>query len=346
MTSTLVSPTTLRDPVLVVDGLTVTHRGRRAATLLCDRVSLSVRPGEIVGLVGESGSGKSLTSMAILGLLPSGVSVTEGSIRLDGEELVGAVPRRMQQVRGDRIAYIAQDATASLNPVLRVGTQIVESLRTHLGLTREEARSRAVELLDDVGIPDPAARLQAFPHELSGGMRQRVVIAIALACDPDVIIADEPTTALDVTIQAQIIKLIASLARDRDLGVLLISHDLGVVSGVTDRTLVMYSGRIVEVVRSADLLASARHPYTRALLEATPRLSGARRERFTTIPGRPPHPAERPSGCAFHPRCPRATERCRTELPSTKDGGVACWHPHGRAYAAASPAASPRDVGV
>ncbi len=317
-------------PVLTVEHVTVTFAGRDRRTVLCDDVGFSLAPGELVGLVGESGSGKSMTSMAILGLLPAGASITSGSVRLIDEELTSATPKRLQQIRGARIAYIAQDATASLNPVLKIGTQIVEVLTTHLDESRAEARRHAIELLDRVGIPDPERRMDAFPHELSGGMRQRVVIAIALACRPSVIIADEPTTALDVTVQAQVIRLIADLAAENDTAVLMISHDLGVIASVTDRTLVMYSGRIVEELPSSRLGEDARHPYTRALLHATPSLHGESRKRFETVPGQPPDPTTRPSGCAFHPRCPRRVEICSDRVPELGSDAVACWNPHTR----------------
>lgn len=299
------------------------HYGRR--TVLCDEVSFSLGSGEVVGLVGESGSGKSITAMAVLGLLPKGASLAKGTIWLDDENLTEAGLRRMQQIRGARIAYIAQDATASLNPVLKIGTQITEVMRTHTSMSQEQSRRRAVELLDKVGIAEPGRRLSSYPHELSGGMRQRVVIAIALACEPEVIIADEPTTALDVTVQAQVIKLITDLAAENHTAVLLISHDLGVISTVTDRTLVMYSGRIVEELGSARLEEDAKHPYTRALLAATPRLH-VDQQRFQTVPGQPPDPTSRPKGCAFHPRCPQSLDICAVNVPRFEDG-AACWNP-------------------
>jgi oligopeptide/dipeptide ABC transporter ATP-binding protein len=310
--------------------ITVSVATRAGWVDVVENVDLRLDAGEIVGLVGESGSGKSMTALAILGLVPPGARVS-GSIRLAGAELVGLSHRAMRRIRGAQIGFVAQDATAALNPVLTIQTQIVETIRAHTPLTRAEAVDRAAELLRSVGIAEPRARLAAYPHQLSGGMRQRVVIAIALSCDPKVIIADEPTTALDVTVQAQIIDLLVSAAESRRMSVLLISHDLRLVSAATDRVSVMYAGRIVENRPAAALMRFPAHPYTRALLECTPRIRG--RRALTAIEGRPPDPRAMPGGCRFHPRCPLARDRCREAEPLLEAGTslAACWFPLERA---------------
>jgi oligopeptide/dipeptide ABC transporter ATP-binding protein len=314
--------------LLTVDGLTVSIGFETGLVPVIEDVYLQVRPGEIVGLVGETGCGKSMTALAILGLLPR-VAHPTGSIRLAGRELIGLSERALRRIRGAQIGYVAHDATAALNPVLMVGRQITESIRAHTGVSRREARERACELLRSVGIPEPRARLFAYPHQLSGGMRQRVGIAIALAGDPRLVVADEPTTALDATVQAQIIDLLLSAAASRQASVLLISHDLRMVGGVTDRVNVMYAGRIVEQDTSGKVMRTPSHPYTSALLGSTPRIRGERSRRLTTIEGRPPDPRALPSGCRFHPRCPAARPACAEEEPLIDQVGstVACWFP-------------------
>jgi peptide/nickel transport system ATP-binding protein len=303
-----------------------------------DGVSFEIQRGETLGLVGESGSGKSVTSLALLGLLPARTArVPAGSVRLAGEELLGAGEHRLRQVRGNDIAMIFQDPMTSLNPVLSIGRQLTETLRTHLALDREEARRSAVELLDRVGIPEPRRRLRDYPHQFSGGMRQRVMIAMAIACRPRVLIADEPTTALDVTIQAQILELLRGLVDSERMALLLITHDLGVVAGTCARTSVMYAGRIVETGATTDLFARPQHPYTLGLLRSVPRLDAGDALPLAPIPGAPRDLTELPHGCAFAPRCAYATEESREQVPvlrpvaGERGHEVACWNPVGEA---------------
>ncbi len=317
-------------PLLEVTGLRVGFETDAGIARAVDGVSFHVEPGEILGIVGESGSGKSVTSLSLLGLVPSPPGRVEAgsSIRFRGEELVGAPERRLRQVRGNEIAMIFQEPMTSLNPVHTIGAQITESLRLHRGLGKREARARAVELLREVGITDPEARAHAYPHQLSGGMRQRVMIAIALSCEPALLIADEPTTALDVTIQAQILELILGLRERRGMAVLLITHDLGVVAEVCDRVVVMYAGQVVEEGPVEAIFRDPRHPYTQGLLGAIPRL-GRPVERLAVIPGTTPNATEWPAGCRFHTRCPHAWELCRTTAPAPVETGpgcrAACW---------------------
>jgi oligopeptide/dipeptide ABC transporter ATP-binding protein len=289
-----------------------------------DGVSFDLDRGEVLGIVGESGCGKSVTSLSILGLIPSppGRIVEGSSVRLRDRELVGLSARELRRIRGADIAMIFQEPMTSLNPVFTVGEQVAEPLRLHLDLSRRAARDRAVELLDLVGIAAPARRATEYPHQLSGGMRQRVMIAMALACEPDVLIADEPTTALDVTIQAQILELIGSLRERLGMAVVLITHDLGVVAETCDRVLVMYAGRIVEQAPVGDLFEAPGHPYTEGLLGAVPRL-GASADSLAVIPGQVPSAYAWPSGCRFAGRCPYAWDRCDTEPPLLARGGGA-----------------------
>lgn len=292
--------------------------------------ALEIRRGEIVGLVGESGSGKSLTALAVLGLVPTPGRIRAGSIRFEGRELVGLSERELRPLRGGRIGLVFQEPSAALNPVLTVGTQIVEAIRAHRDLPRRRARERARELLALLAVPDPDRRLDEYPHQLSGGQRQRALVAIALAAGPDLLIADEPTTALDATIQAQILALLCAVTRQRGRALLLITHDFGVVSAVADDVAVMYAGRIVERGPAADVLARPRHPYTTALLRCVPRLRGPRTA-LPVIPGAPPAPFAWPSGCRYHPRCALASDdaRCRNEQPPDvavgADHVAACW---------------------
>jgi oligopeptide/dipeptide ABC transporter ATP-binding protein len=318
--------------LLEIRDLSVSFRTESGAVRALDGVSLDVPRGKTVGLVGESGSGKSVTSLAIMGLLPRPPARLEGgSIKLDGRELTTLDERGLRQVRGRHIGMIFQEPMTSLNPVFTVGFQIMEALRAHRRMSRSEARTRAIALLDRVGIPAARERIDAYPHQLSGGMRQRVMIAIALAGEPELLIADEPTTALDVTIQAQILDLLADLQRDLGMSVLLITHDLGVVAGHVHEVFVMYAGKIVEHAPTASLFAEPLHPYTRGLLESVPRYVGNRgKARLRTIPGTVPDLAHLPRGCRFIERCGYAGPDCGFEHPPLLpfDGGreAACIH--------------------
>jgi oligopeptide transport system ATP-binding protein len=297
-------------PLLEVRDLRVEFRGRDATTRVVDGVSFTLDPGETLAVLGESGSGKSVTAQAVMGILDSPPAVVSGGeVRYRGVDLLRASQERRRQVRGKEIAMIFQDALSALNPVFPVGWQIGEALRERQGLSRGDARRAVVELMDRVRIPAAAQRAGDYPHQFSGGMRQRVMIAMALALRPTVLIADEPTTALDVTVQAQIMDLLAELRRELDMALILITHDLGVVADVADRIAVMYAGRIVEHADVHALYAAPAHPYTQGLLASIPRVD--RRGRgLVTISGAPPSPARLPSGCAFHPRCPYARQLC------------------------------------
>ncbi|MBL8838090.1 MAG: ABC transporter ATP-binding protein [Alphaproteobacteria bacterium] len=314
--------------LLDVANLSVSFPGPRARIRVIEDVSLRIGRGEIVGLVGESGSGKSVTALATMRLLGAQAAVDAGSIALEGRNLLDLPAAAMLAVRGQRIAMIFQEPMTSLNPLFRAGFQIAEALEAHLQITRREARRRAIELMRAVGIPSPELRVDDYPHQLSGGMRQRVMIAMAMACSPQLLIADEPTTALDVTIQAQILALMRKLRDDNGMGILLITHDLGVIAGMADRVVVMYAGQILEEASAADLFAVPRHPYTRLLLRSVPRVA-VRQARLHQIAGTTPSPSRFPSGCRFHPRCPDALDRCRTEAPpldARADGRrVRCW---------------------
>jgi oligopeptide/dipeptide ABC transporter ATP-binding protein len=299
--------------VLVVRDLEIRRRLGHGWTPIVDGVGFALSRGEILGVCGESGSGKTLTSLSIVGLVPAGLRVT-GSIRYSGEELVGAGSRRLRSIRGKEIAVVWQDPSSTLHPLLNIGTQLTEHVRYHLGFSERQAHERALELLAAVRVPDPASALTALPHEFSGGMRQRIGIAIALACDPQILLADEPTTALDVTVQAGILRLLVELVRGRGLSLVLISHDLGVMSAVTDRLQVMYAGRIVESGPTSEVIAQPRHPYTSSLLAVLPR-THAGGARMQPIGGSPPVVGRLPGGCAFHPRCPYAEPSCVTQSP-------------------------------
>jgi peptide/nickel transport system ATP-binding protein len=300
---------------LVVDGLTVTLATLSGPRTVVREVGLTLGEGETLGLVGESGSGKSLLWLGVLGLVPPGAVVT-GSARLGATELIGAGQGQLADIRGRRIAMVFQDPMTALNPYLTIGRQLTEVVERHHGADRSTARRAALDLLDRVGIPDAARRIDLYPHEFSGGMRQRATIAMALLGRPDILIADEPTTALDVTVQAQILDLFAELKRDGGLTQVLISHDLGVVAGLADRVAVMYAGRLVEVAGVEDLFARPLHPYTRGLLAAMPRVDRPGVDLLATIPGQPPDPARLPPGCAFAPRCPLAEDGCRIAPPA------------------------------
>jgi peptide/nickel transport system ATP-binding protein len=290
-----------------------------------------VNQGETVGVVGESGCGKSVTALSVLRLVQPPGRIASGRILLDGKDLLAMSEPEMRRVRGDRVAMIFQEPMTSLNPVFTVGEQIAESLRHHRGTPRAEAKARAIELLQQVGIPAPEDRVNRYPHEMSGGMRQRVMIAMALACDPELLIADEPTTALDVTIQAQILDLLAHLRRERGMAVLLITHDLGVVAETCERVVVMYAGKVVETGPAAEILVRPRHPYTAGLLRSLPGAPRPGERRLATIPGMVPPLTRLPPGCRFRDRCDRATERCAIEEPALTTQGpgraAACHNP-------------------
>ncbi|MFF9982881.1 ABC transporter ATP-binding protein [Streptomyces erythrochromogenes] len=306
--------TTTAAPLLEVRDLRVTFTTPRGTVRAVDSVGFTVEPGRTLGIVGESGSGKSVTSLAVMGLHRGHVEVG-GSVALAGRPLIGLSERELGKIRGRRMAMIFQDPLSSLHPYYTVGEQIAEHFRVHFKAGRAAARRRAVDMLGEVGIPEPARRAGEYPHQFSGGMRQRAMIAMALACEPDLLIADEPTTALDVTVQAQILELIARLQQERGLGVVMITHDLGVVARVAHDVLVMYGGRAAEQAPVDALFADPAHPYTRGLLDSLPRLDTADDEPLPFIPGSPPSLLAPAPGCAFAPRCPRAAERCTGERP-------------------------------
>ena len=300
--------------LLEVDGLRVRLRAGDQLVTVVDGVDYRVEPGEVFGVAGESGSGKTMSMLALLGLLPEGAAV-EGAIRFDGRDLLRLTGRERRAIAGQELAMIFQDPLTSLHPMLTVGSQLTEHMRLHLGLGRAAAEERAAELLNEVRIPDPTRALQAFPHQFSGGMRQRIAIAIALACGPKLLIADEPTTALDVTVQAGILRLLDRLRRENDLAVILVTHDLGVMSSIADRVSIFYAGRVVESGLRDEVLRRPRHPYTRALLDALPHPESARDRPLVAIAGSPPSPSRVPSGCAFHPRCAYAKSECSEWVP-------------------------------
>jgi peptide/nickel transport system ATP-binding protein len=315
--------------VLEVRDLRVSFRTQQGLARAVDGVSFTVAPREILGVVGESGSGKTLSLMSVVGLINDPNVVVEGSIRYKGRELVGLSQRALRAVRGAEIAMIFQDPMTALTPVHTIGWQIAEQIRAHNAISARAARERAVELLEAVGIPHPAVAVDRYPHQLSGGMRQRAVIAMALSCNPSLLIADEPTTALDVTVQAQILELIQSLRRDFGSSVVLITHDMGVIAETADRVVVMYAGRIVERGTKRDLFKDAWHPYTWGLFASIPPLEGERPRRLSSIPGVPPSLLQLPPGCAFAPRCRYRFARCAERPPLAGEGGheAACFLP-------------------
>jgi len=302
-------------PLIAISGLTVSTTDDNR-TLVND-VSFSIAPGEAVGVVGESGSGKTLTALSLLGLLPRGVHATAGSITYDGKDLLHTDEESLRSIRGNEIAMIYQDPMTALNPVMKLGAQLIEVIESHTGDTSDagNARERVLAAFSEVGIPDPKRAYDSYPHEFSGGMRQRVMIAMALILSPQLLIADEPTTALDVTIQQQILALVLQERRKRDMSMLWITHDLGVVANLVDRVIVMYAGRIVEVGSVKDVFTNPQHPYTAGLLASLPKASDKNRTRLVSIPGIPPKPWTVGQSCAFSPRCGRADEQCRTSLP-------------------------------
>jgi oligopeptide/dipeptide ABC transporter ATP-binding protein len=300
--------------LLEVQGLRVRLPTTRGLLTVVDGVDYAVEHGEVFGVAGESGSGKTMSMLALLGLLPDG-AVVEGSVRFGEHDLLRMPRRRLRTVAGRELAMVFQDPLTSLHPMLSIGRQLTEHMRRHLGLSRHEAERQAVASLEDVRIPHPASALRAFPHQFSGGMRQRIAIAIALACKPKLLIADEPTTALDVTVQAGILRLLDRLRRENDLSVVLITHDLGVMSAIADRVSIFYAGKVVEAGSRDAVLRLPRHPYTRALLDALPHPEGAPDKPLIAIAGAPPSPGAIPGGCAFHPRCPYMQESCVHNVP-------------------------------
>jgi peptide/nickel transport system ATP-binding protein len=314
-------------PLLAVERLRVEFPTRSGTLVAVDGVSLSIAQGEVLGVVGESGAGKSLTGAAIIGLLDPPGRIGGGEVRLGDRRIDNLAPEAMRRVRGREIGAVFQDPLTSLNPLYSIGRQLVETITTHLDLSPREARKRALDLLTEVGIPAPERRFSHYPHQFSGGMRQRVVIALALAAKPKLIIADEPTTALDVSIQAQIIALLKRLCREHGAAVMLITHDMGVIAETADRVAVMYAGRVVEVGPVAEVIHRPQHPYTKGLMGSIPSIV-AERDQLAQIDGVMPRLNAIPPGCAFHPRCPHVFDRCRRERPELMNAGKtrsACW---------------------
>src|ERR1700689_1388209 len=318
-------------PVLDIQNLSTHIKLTSSVVQAVGNVDLQVDAGETLGVVGESGCGKSMTGLSIMGLLPPGGAIVNGSIKLDGRELVGLKDDELRRIRGNEIAMIFQDPLTSLDPTKTIGYQVGEPVRLHRGASKSEALDRAVEVLSLVGLPRPKERLKDYPHQLSGGLRQRVMIAMALACEPKLLIADEPTTALDVTIQAQILALLKDLKERLGMAMLLITHDMGVIAGHADRVNVMYAGRMVETAEVHELFAEMHHPYTQALLASIPQISQDANKALHAIPGLAPDLAHPPQGCRFAARCLRATDKCRTDEPSlsgkTFEHRFSCWHP-------------------
>ena len=322
-------------PLLELEDVRTHFQTPRGVVRAVDGVSLKLERGKALGIVGESGSGKTILSRSIMGLLPPRGTVRQGSIRFEGREIGGLSRRAMRDVWGKEMAMIFQDPMTSLNPLMKIGAQIAEPLRIHLDMPKALAWTTAERLMQDVRIPAPGRRLQQYPHEMSGGMRQRIMIAIAIACGPTLLLADEPTTALDVTVQAQILDLLGEQRRDRNMSLLLVTHDLGVVAGHTDDIGVMYGGKLVEMAPTPELFANMKMPYTEALLNSIPKLDDKSHTRLNVITGRPPDLVHPPVGCRFSPRCPYAEQRCRDEepplIPTVEDPRhtYACWYPVG-----------------
>ena len=320
-----------REPILSVEDLQVQFWTGRGTVHAVNGISFDIAPGETLGIVGESGCGKSVTSLALLGILPRAGRVTSGTATFGGRDLLKLNDEQLRTIRGREIGMIFQDPMTSLNPVLTIGKQIREPLEAHFGLDREQADKRAVELLDQVGIPSAKQRLRDYPHQFSGGMRQRAMIAMALTCEPKLLIADEPTTALDVTIQAQILELLKVLVAERDTALILITHDLGVVAGMCERVNVMYAGLFMETGTASRLFAQPRHPYTLGLLQSVPRLDAGRRQELQPIPGAPRNMLSAPAECPFAPRCRYEVEQSRQQVPPLEpiesDHDVRCFNP-------------------
>jgi oligopeptide/dipeptide ABC transporter ATP-binding protein len=321
----------VNEPLLQVENLHVHFRTARGIVHAVNGLSFQIAPGETLGIVGESGCGKSVTALAILGILARSGRAVEGRALFEGRDLLGLSDRELRGIRGREIAMIFQDPMTSLNPVLTIGRQIRETLETHFGMKKEAATKRAAELLEQVGIPSPDLRLKDYPHQFSGGMRQRAMIAMALACEPKLLIADEPTTALDVTIQAQILDLLRGLVAERDTALILITHDLGVVAGMCERVNVMYGGMFMETGSAEQLFGRPRHPYTLGLLESVPRLDAARKAKLKPIEGQPRDMLSAPAACPFQPRCRYEVEQSRLEVPPLRElepgHFVACFNP-------------------
>ncbi len=322
------------EPLLVVEDLKTYFQTPNGLVKAVDGVTLSVERGKTLGVVGESGSGKTVLSRSIMRLNTAGNVITHGSVTYNGEDLLAKSPRQMRDIWGVEMAMVFQDPMTSLNPVVKVGRQMTEHIRHHLGVSKKDARDTAVELLRSVRIPEPEARFDNYPHEMSGGMRQRVCIAIALACGPKMLFADEPTTALDVTVQHQILNLLGQQQVDRFMTMIMVTHDLGVVAGRTDEIAVMYAGKVVEKAPTKQLFADMRHPYTEALLRSIPKIDDPKHTKLSAISGRPPDLINPPSGCAFSPRCPYAQPQCFTDTPPlgaapTPGHQYACWFPVG-----------------
>jgi peptide/nickel transport system ATP-binding protein len=321
-------------PMLDVQDLKTWFRTERGTVKAVDGVSFSVERGQTIGIVGESGSGKTVLSRSVMGLLPANNVIRHGQVMFEGRDLAATSTEAMRAVWGAEIAMVFQDPMTSLNPVMKIGRQLTEGLRHHLSMSKAESKETAIALLRSVGIPEPQRRLDQYPFELSGGMRQRVTIAIAISCGPKLLMADEPTTALDVTVQAQILNLLQDKQRERYMAMVLVTHDLGVVAGRTDQIAVMYAGKIVEKAPTPKLFAEMRMPYTEALVKSIPRISNVSHTRMLAITGRPPDLVHPPPGCRFAPRCPYARARCVEEEPplTSPDGGdhaFACWFPVG-----------------
>ncbi|HEY0353088.1 MAG TPA: ABC transporter ATP-binding protein [Enterovirga sp.] len=316
----------MTSPVLSVRDLTVEFATRRGILKALDRISFDINKGEVLGVVGESGAGKSVTGAAVIGLIDPPGRIAGGEVRLGGERVDNLPPQEMRRIRGRRIGMIFQDPLTSLNPLYRIGEQLIQTIRTHMDLSPAAARKRAIDLLAEVGIPAPEKRIDGYPHQFSGGMRQRVVIALALAAEPDLVIADEPTTALDVSVQAQIISVLKRMCRDHGTAVMLITHDMGVIAETADRVAVMYAGRVIEIGAVAEVVRNPLHPYARGLMGAIPTLAGGSGP-LAQIPGSMPRLNAIPPGCPFNPRCPHAYEPCptiRPDLISRGDHRVAC----------------------
>jgi oligopeptide transport system ATP-binding protein len=312
--------------LLELDGLSIRLPTPDGPRTVVHEVDLAVEAGQIYGIAGESGSGKTMTMLSLLGLLPRGGEVT-GVARFAGRDVVSADKKTRQSIRGRELSMVFQDPMTSLHPMLSVGRQLTEHARKHLGLSKKDANARAAQMLEDVRIPDGEAALRAYPHEFSGGMRQRIAIAIALMCEPQVLIADEPTTALDVTVQAGILHLLDRLRREKGMAVVLITHDLGVMSSIAERISVMYAGRVIESGDAGTVLKTPGHPYTRGLLGSLPHPEAGAHSELRSIPGVPASPLDPPSGCAFHPRCPLAVDSCKADVPTLirlRDHAVAC----------------------
>lgn len=324
---------TERATLLVVDDLSVAFNTPRGVLKAVDGVSLSLERGRTVGIVGESGSGKSVLARAIMGLTKSGGGTAEGAVHVNGHEMLSMSSRNLRQTMATEVAMVFQDPMTSLNPVVKIGRQVTEAMVAHLGISKKDAFERGVDLLEQVGIPSPRNRMSDYPHQLSGGMRQRVVIAIAIACEPSLLLADEPTTALDVTVQAQILDLLSTQQSERDMGMVLISHDFGVVATRCDDIIVMYAGQVVERGPARTLLNAPRMPYTTALIKSIPRLDGPIHARLQTVDGRPPDLVGFAGGCRFAPRCPKVQDHCRQEAPpltkvANEEHSYRCWFPN------------------